>query len=290
MSRSRRWSASMQRKETEGSPTRFDDSPVPDFLDRLLLEDQGFVVLGAGQGIGRQAAHALATAGARVLCVDLDSALADRVAEEIQGFPSAADVTVRADLQRVFEEAESQIGPLRGVIDVVGMAKWAPLLEMEEDIWDGQFDICLRHAYLTIQIAGRALREAGNGGAIAFVSSASGITGAARHAAYGAAKAALISLVKSAAVELAADRIRVNCVAPGIVETSRLARTLFQDSDYRRAQQANVPLGRLGTPADVAGALLFLASDLSSYITGQTVSIDGGVGSKFGFPVPDASA
>jgi NAD(P)-dependent dehydrogenase (short-subunit alcohol dehydrogenase family) len=278
------------RAAPNGPPATVDDSPVPDYIAKLRLEGQVFVVLGAGLGMGRQAAHALAAAGARVLCVDLDSALADRVAKEVHGVPSTADVTIRADLARVFQEAEEQSGPLRGVIDVVGMAMWTSLLEMDEDTWDAQFDICLRHAFLTVQIAGNALVKAGRGGAIAFVSSASGITGAANHAAYGAAKAALISLVKSAAVELASDQIRVNCVAPGIVETSRLARTLFRDSDYRRAQLANVPMGRLGDPADIAGALLFLVSDLAAYITGQTLIIDGGVGSKFGFPVPDPNS
>jgi NAD(P)-dependent dehydrogenase (short-subunit alcohol dehydrogenase family) len=262
-----------------------DESAIPDMAGRLRLDGRGMVVLGAGQGMGRHSAHALSQAGARVVCVDLQPELAEQVAGEVGGVALSGDVTTREDLERVFAEAVTELGTLHGVVDVVGMARWSPLLEMEDELWDSQFAICLRHAFLTAQIAGRAMSATG-GGAMAFVTSASGITGAANHAAYGAAKAALISLVKSAGVELAPLGVRVNAVAPGIVMTARLGRTLFQDADYHAAQVANVPLGRLGDPADIAGALLFLVSDLAGYMTGETIQIDGGVQGKFGYAVP----
>lgn len=236
--------------------------------------------------MGRASAQALADLGAEVVCVDIDEGLAEEVAREIGGIAVLADVTDRADMERVMTTAAGDLDRFAGVVDVVGMARWSSLLTLDDETWSAQFDICLRHAYLTVQIAGRELARAGRGGTIAFVSSTSGITGAPNHAAYGAAKAAMISLVKSAAVELAPHGVRVNAVAPGTIMTDRLAGSLFQDPDYAAAQAANVPMGRVGEVVDIAGVMLFLSSDLSSYVTGTTLTIDGGVAAKFAYATP----
>jgi len=180
--------------------TSGDDTPVPDYPGLLRLDRRRFIVVGAGLGIGRQTAHALSTAGARVACVDVEADRAHEVAAEVGGVAVVGDATRRADAERVFDAATDALGGLDGVVDIVGMARYAILLDVDDDEWDWHFDVVLRHAYLTVQLGGRRL-AAGSGGALAFVASVSGLTSAPRHAAYGAAKAALMSLVRSAAVE-----------------------------------------------------------------------------------------
>jgi NAD(P)-dependent dehydrogenase (short-subunit alcohol dehydrogenase family) len=254
--------------------TRTDDSEVPDYPGKLRLDDRNFVVIGAGQGIGRQATHALASAGARTFCVDLDPDLAGGVAW-------SGDATNRDDAESLFASAQAAFGRIDGLVDIVGMARYAGLLEISDDDWNWHFDIVLRHAYLAMQLGGRLMQS--GGGAMVFVASVSGITSAPRHAAYGAAKAGLMALVRSGAVELGPLGIRVNAVAPGVVWTPRVSAYLGEEGRARNAE--NAPLRRVALPADIASAILFLASDLSAYVTGQTLAVDGGVGAKFPYPM-----
>jgi NAD(P)-dependent dehydrogenase (short-subunit alcohol dehydrogenase family) len=263
--------------------TRTDDSPVPDYAGLLRLDGRRFVVLGAGQGIGRQAAHALASVGARVACVDVDPDLAADIAREVDGIPLSGNAYERDDVARMFDEAGRGLGGIDGLVDIIGMARYSNLTELSDEDWDWHFDIVLRHAFLAMQYGGRAMKA--NGGAMVFVASVSGITSAPRHSAYGAAKAGLMSLVRTAAVELGPDGIRVNAVAPGVVWTPRVSAFLGQEGQERNI--ANTPLRRVAQPADIAAALLFLVSDLAGYVTGQTLSVDGGVGAKFPYPMAD---
>lgn len=263
--------------------TRTDDTPVPDYAARLRLDDRGFVVLGAGQGIGRQATHALASVGARVFCVDRDEGLARDVAAEVDGIPWSGDATDRAAVERLFDDAVQELGRLDGLVDIIGMAQYKPLVDLSDDDWAWHHDIVLRHAFLAAQYGGRALAATG-GGTMTFVASVSGMTGAPMHAAYGAYKAGLIALVKSAAVELGPKHVRANAVAPGVVWTPRVSGYLGEEGRARNA--ANAPLARVALPADIAAAVLFLASDLSAYVTGQTLVVDGGVSAKFPYPLP----
>ncbi|MEV8534100.1 SDR family oxidoreductase [Streptomyces sp. NPDC051211] len=274
-----------------------DTSPVPDYAALHRLDGRGFVLLGAGNGIGRQTAHALAAAGARVLCVDVDEERARAVAAEVAGVPYAADVTRRESVRDLFDRAPALLaGPaggvsgvnrvsgvsgVNGVVDIVGMARYAALAELDDAVWDWHFDLVLRHAWLAVQYGGAALAAAG-GGPLVFVASVSGLTAAPRHAAYGAAKAGLVSLVRSAAVELGPSGVRVNAVAPGVVWTPRVAALLGTEGRRRNAE--NAPLGRVAETWDIAAALYFLASPLSAYVTGQTLVVDGGVGVKFPYP------
>ncbi|MFI6090052.1 SDR family NAD(P)-dependent oxidoreductase [Streptomyces sp. NPDC051218] len=258
-----------------------DTSPVPDYATLHRLDDRAYVVLGAGNGIGRQTAHALTAAGARVLCVDLDKGRAEAVAAETGGVPYVADVTRREEMRQLFAHARRELGPLGGVVDIVGMARYAPLDELDDDSWDWAFSLVLRHAWLTVQYGGEALADAG-GGPLVFVASVSGLTAAPLHAAYGAAKAGLISLVRSAAVEYGPRGVRVNAVAPGVVWTPRVAALIGEEGRERNAR--NAPLGRVAETSDIASALLFFASPLSSYVTGQTLVVDGGVSVKFPYP------
>ncbi len=257
-----------------------DRSSVPDYPALLRLDARGFVVVGAGQGIGRQTAHALARAGARVVCADTERDRADAVAGEVGGTAWVGDVRERDAVERLVAEAGRTLGRVDGLVDIVGEARFAPFLDCTDEDWEWSFGMVLRHAYLSAQIAGRAMVE--RGGVMVFVASVSGLTSAPRHAAYGAAKAALMSLVRTVAVELGPSGVRVNAVAPGTIWTPRVAALLGEEGRARNV--ANAPLRRVGLPADVASAILFLASDLSSYVTGQTLVVDGGVSAKFPFP------
>lgn len=263
--------------------TRTDDSEVPDYGARLRLDGRNFVLIGAGQGIGRQAAHALAQMGATVFCVDLDPNLAADVATEVGGVAWSGDATTRADCERLFSEAGERLGRIDGVIDIVGMARYAAFLDVDDENWNWHHDIVVRHAFHAAQLGGRAMAKTG-GGVIVFVASVSGLTSAPLHAAYGVAKAGLMSLVRTAAVELGPLGVRVNAVAPGLVWTPRVSQVVGEAG--RAVNEANTPIGRVAVPADIASVLLYLASDLSSYVSGHTIVCDGGVSAKFPYPMP----
>jgi len=259
---------------------------VPSYVNMVRLTGHNYLVAGAGQGIGRQAAHALAQAGATVACLDRDGDLAGAVADEVGGVAVVGDATRRDDVTRMVDEATGHAGRLDGLVDIIGMGKPATILDATDDVWDEQFDVNLRQAFLLAQAVGRTLRDGGNGGAMAFVASGCGLASSPRQIAYGAAKAALMSVVRTAAVELAPFGIRVNALSPGLILTPRVS-TLFDDA-MLDAGAANAPLGRAGLPSDMASVLLFLMSPLSAYVTGQTIVADGGVDVKYGYPL-DAS-
>ncbi len=264
--------------------TRVDDTPVPDYSGLLRLDGRGIVIVGAGAGIGRQASHALAQVGANVMCVDIERDLAEEVAAEVGGAPWAGDATDRASVERLVRDAQATLGRVDGIVDIIGMSRYGALVDIDDAEWDWHFNIVLRHAYLLSQLFGAAL-AAGGGGTMAFVASVSGLSSAPRHAAYGAAKAGLMSLVRTAAVELGPLGVRTNAVAPGVVWTPRVSGYLGDEGRERNI--ANTPLRRVALPADIAAALLFLTSDLSGYVNGQTLVVDGGVGSKFPYPMGD---
>jgi NAD(P)-dependent dehydrogenase (short-subunit alcohol dehydrogenase family) len=254
---------------------------TPNYLALLSLQGRGFVVLGAGQGIGEQVAHALAQAGARVFCVDSDRDRADKIARDVGGHPCVADVTQRADLERVFGEARERLGAVNGIVDIVGVARLKSLAEFSEQEWDWQFDIVLRHAFLTLQLGAAAVAATG-GGSITFVGSLAGNRSVRQQVPYGTAKAALHHLVRSAAVELAEKNIRVNAVAPGFIRTPRLEQILAPDQ-WALVEQ-HIPMGRAAKPFEIAAPILFLASDLSSHVTGQILGVDGGLDSAAALP------
>ncbi len=255
-----------------------DTSPVPDYAGLMRLDDKGFIVLGAGQGMGRQSSHALAQMGAKVFCVDLEAERAEQVAAEVDGIAWTADITQRADVQQLVDEAAGAMGSIDGIVDIVGISGWSGVLEIDDDEWDWQFDMVLRHAYLISQIAGRAMKDTG-GGTMVFIASVSGLTAAPNHAHYGAAKAGLMSWMQSVAIELAPYGIRANCVAPGTILTPRME-ALF-DEERAAANAATVPLGHMGMPSDIAGAVLFLSAPISGFVSGRTLVVDGGVDANF---------
>ena len=248
-------------------------NPIPRYGDALRVDGQGFVVLGAGQGIGEQTAHALAQSGGRVLCVDLDAERAQAVAKAVGGAAVVADVLSRDDMRSMFSDAQRLLGAgIHGVVDVVGMPIGKALADLDDDSWQRQFDLVIRHAYLATQLSAPLMRD---GGSITLVGSMAGtIARSGSLLAYGAAKAALHHFAKGAAQELATQGIRVNVVAPGLTKTPRLVEA--NGEAFWSAQEAEIPLGRAASPVDIANAILFMASPMSAHVTGHVIGVDGG--------------
>lgn len=267
-----------------------DSNATPDYAGLLRFDGKGVVVLGAGQGIGRQASHAFAQLGANVVLVDREKDLADAVAAEINGDGGSqastwiGDITQRDQVEKLADEAAARLGRIDNIVDIVGISQYQSLLELNDEQWTWHEDMNIRHAFLALQIFGKKMADQG-GGAMTFVASVSGIASAPMHGAYGAFKAGLMSLVRTAAVELGPLGVRTNAVAPGVVWTPRVSVYLGEKGHATNSE--NAPLHRVALPADIAAALLFLSSDLAGYINGQTLTVDGGVSAKFGYPLPD---
>jgi NAD(P)-dependent dehydrogenase (short-subunit alcohol dehydrogenase family) len=258
-----------------------DSTPVPHYASMFSLEGRGFVVLGAGNGIGRQTAHALTQAGARVACVDREPSLAEHVAAEVHGTALTGDIIKRGDVERIFAEADKAIGPVTGLVDIVGMPHLGPLATLDDTRWASQFDLVLNHAFLAMQIGGGAIANAG-GGSMVFVASIAGLVSLPGQSAYGAAKAALIHLVASMGKELGPSHVRVNAVAPGFVRTPRL-NSMFSEDQWRQIGSL-IPVGGPALPQEIAAPILFLSSDLASHVTGQTLAVDGGIAGNVQLP------
>lgn len=243
------------------------------YTDLIRLDGRGFVVLGAGQGIGEQVVHALSQCGARLLCVDNNEERGLEVAASVGGFAFVADITKRAEVERVFQEAAKFFGGrVDGIVDVVGMPLGGGLAQMDDNEWQRQFDLVIIHAWFALQFGPPLMAQ---GGSVVFVGSMAGtVARSGSLLAYGAAKAALHHLVKGAAQELAVRGIRVNAVAPGLTRTPRL--DIANAQSFWDEQSAQIPLGRPASTSDIAAGVLFLASPMSAHVTGTILAIDGG--------------
>lgn len=251
-----------------------DPDSVPDYMALARLGGQAHVVIGAGRGIGRQCAHALSQAGARVVCVDMDLARAETVAAELNGVAMSADVTKRTEVERLLDQARRGLGRIDGIVNIVGASLGSTVLDATDELIDRNLDINLRHAILTVQVGARLMAETG-GGCVTLVGSIAGISALPKQALYGAAKAALHHFVRSSAAELGHLGVRVNAVAPGYVRTPRML-DRFDDNKWDEIEDAT-PLQRSGVPSDIASVALFLASGWGSFLTGQVILADGGL-------------
>jgi NAD(P)-dependent dehydrogenase (short-subunit alcohol dehydrogenase family) len=242
------------------------------------LEGKRILVIGGGQGMGEATARLLATLGCAVAIADLEIGRAERVANDLRAdnaevYPVSFDVTDEASLVAGIACVEREFGPLDGMATVVGMAGWAPLTEMTAETWDRDHNRNLRYFFLAAREIARSLIARGAAGSIVAVASVDGIRSAPNHAAYGAAKAGLVNLAKTMAAEWGDNGIRVNIVAPGAIATPRMP---VLDLDAERRAMIDLPIKKRGSVNDIAKAIAFFLSDLSIYVTGQTLAVDGG--------------
>ncbi|WP_337185254.1 SDR family oxidoreductase [Phenylobacterium sp.] len=262
----------------------FDETAVPGYGGLLRLDGQVFVVLGAGQGIGRQSAHALAQAGATVVCVGRRAEPTERVAREVGGVAIVADAQDRGDMVRLFDEVRTRFGKLNGIVDIIAIGIRGGVLDMTDDDYQWQHDNVLRHAFLALQLGAPLMRDSGGGVAV-LVSSVAG-----QHVwpgitlAYSIFKAALDHMTRVAAVELGPLGIRVNTVSPGLIKTPRWQ---TQTAEWYERVAQRYPVRRIGEPSDIASVILFLSSELSRNMTGQVLVADGGLTIQSPSPVPD---
>ena len=241
--------------------------------DAALLHGRIAVVTGGASGLGRSIADAFSEFGARVV-------VWDRADPE-----RPVDVRDPEQVDAALDHVLTEVGVPTVLVNNAGGVFHSSLLDTSPNGWDALIRANLSHVLLCTQRVARAMRDAGVGGSIINVTSIEGLRAAPGYAAYAAAKAGVLNLTKTAALELAPLGIRVNALAPDAILTEGLLELVPESVDHLGGM---VPMGRPGTPDEFAGAAVFLASDLSAYVTGQTIGVDGGTGAAGGwYPHPD---
>lgn len=247
---------------------------MDDFTDQVVL------VTGAGRGIGRAIAQAFAERGARVAANDLTPVNLFPAVEAINAGGGRArayeaDVSKKIPVQTMIGQILEDWGRLDVLVNNAGVEPHGSLLELDEWDWRRTLDVNLTGPFLCTQTAARVMREQGGGAIVNIASIAGRAHGLQDRAAYVASKTGLLGLTREAARELAAHDIRVNAVCPGVIETEMTAALRQQEAMVARWLD-EIPQGRLGTPQDVVGLVLFLCSPAAAYLTGQSINVDGG--------------
>ena len=248
-------------------------------LDRFSLKGRTALVTGAARGIGRAYAQALAEAGADVAFVDLDGPGAQTAAQEVAalGVRTLAlqtDVTDRRQVQEMVSAVVAAWGVLDIGVNNAGIARGGKAEELSEEAWDAVLDVNLKSVFLCCQAEAQVMLPRGYGKIINTASMSANIVNRPQNQAnYNAAKAGVVHLSRSCAAEWAARGVRVNCISPGHTITPMTQGT---PQEMRREWVSNTPMGRLGDPADLQGAVVYLASEASDYVTGLDLIVDGG--------------
>lgn len=236
-----------------------------------MTSSQLYAVTGAGSGIGREVARTFAANGALVAVLDANSDTAKSVADEIGGTAYVLDVSDAQAVADVF----GQLDALQGLVTCAGISDVTPIVTMPPEAWRRVIGIQLDGTFLCVQAAARNMLSHGVAGTIVNTASVNATFAHRGLAAYSAAKAGIAMLTKVAALELAQAGIRVNAIAPGIVETGMTAQVV-QDSEFVRTWSHAIPLGRLGRTDDIADVVYFLSTPASRWMTGQILAVDGG--------------
>jgi NAD(P)-dependent dehydrogenase (short-subunit alcohol dehydrogenase family) len=243
------------------------------------LTGKGVLVTGGSSGIGLATARRFLDEGARVFVTGLDEhevAAAVAALGDLGGIVGApGDVSTEADVERIVERATGALERIDVVINNAGMARKALFLETEPESWDRIIAVNLRGMYLVARAVARAMVADGGGGVIVNMASTNALGGEADFTAYNVSKGGVLQLTRSMAVELGAHGIRVNCLCPGFVDTP-LNRELASEQEFQAYEREHIPLGRRGSPEEVAAAYAFLASDDASFVHGAALVVDGG--------------
>ncbi len=232
------------------------------------LEDKVAIITGASRGIGEAIARAFVAQGARVVLA----------ARKLEGLKAVADsLGAAAHSFAAHTGKEADFGKADLLVNNAGTnPHFGPLLATPNAAWDKTFEVNLKGYFWTSRELAKHLAERGAPGAIVNIASINGMRGAPLQGVYGMTKAAVIAMTKTLAIELVPARIRVNAIAPGLIET-RLSDALSKDDELAKEWQRRTPLRRIGSPDEISGAAVYLASDASSYVTGEVLVVDGGV-------------
>ena len=247
----------------------------------VLLTDRVAIVTGGGAGIGRGIAAGLKAFGARVAIWERNPDSCASAAEDIGALGITVDVRDSAAVDAALAQTAAELGTVTILVNNAGGVFWSGILDTSENGWDALYKSNLRHVYLCTQRVARILVEQKLPGSVISVTSIEGVRAAPGYATYAAAKAGVINYTKTAALELAPHGIRVNALAPDITLTEGIEQIAPPGSEQRFG--LTVPMGRAGHVDEMAGAAVFLASDMSSYITGQTIHVDGGTHAASGW-------
>ncbi len=252
-------------------------------IDIISLERKVAVVSGAASGIGLASARRLAEAGAAVALLDIDVERGQKALEEVKKIKDQVrfyrcDVTVNSECQKAADSIQQDFGSIDILFNNAGMIRRKNIIQLNEEEWDSVLDVNLRGVYLLSRHIIPLMIKKG-GGSIINNSSGWGLRGGPDAAAYCAAKGGVVTLTRAMAIDHGKQGIRVNCICPGDIDTPMLRDEASQLGEKESAylqQAADRPLGRVGKPEDIANAVLFFASDMSSWITGSILVVDGG--------------
>ena len=246
----------------------------------MRLQGKVAIVTGGGAGLGKAIAYRLAEEGADVVIGDTDEAAAQAVAARIEALGRRAaavraDVSHASDIEALVERA-MRIGPIDILVNNAGVEKITPLLEIPEEEWDRTLDTNLKGVFLCSQSVARAMIAEGRGGKMVNIGSIAGVMPPRNEPHYAASKGAVHVLTKQMALELATHGITVNAVAPGVIKNGLSTHHSLADPENAERIARGIPLGRVGSPLDIAQAVLFLASGEADYVTGVVLPVDGG--------------
>jgi len=254
----------------------------------MRFKDKGVLVTGAAQGIGRAVARAFAAEGAGVVMLDIDADVLGETAKAIRdsgGVVEAVvgDVSGREDIRKAVELAVAHYGHLDVAVQVAGIADFIPFLEVTDASWDRILNVNLRGTWYLVQEAARAMVRLGVRGAIAITASTNAFQPEAGGLCYNTSKSGQVAVMHTAALELTRHGVRVNALAPGIINT-RLSAFVINDPESRKVMLDRIPIGRFAEPEEMARPILWMCSDDASYLSGELLVVDGAM--TAGIPEP----